>query len=115
MPIEHDEGANVDDACAHSVDSNEGEIGGQVEPLANGDEGWVPRCAHRHGLSRYVEWAKTTRYGTAGRHIIGGIPTPANARPVGDHDKKCRCTSKNCQEQSECSLRGQQHAMIVVP
>ena len=60
MPIEHDEGANGDDACAHSVDSNEGEIGGQVEPLANGYEGRVPRCAHRHGLGRYIERAQAT-------------------------------------------------------
>ena len=89
MPIEHDEGANGDDACAHSVDSNEGEIGGQVEPLADGDECWVARGAHGHWLCSYIERAKVVRYCSAGGNVIGGVPTPTDARPVGDDNQKC--------------------------
>ena len=89
---EHEKGAARNDARAQCVDGNKREIGGQVEPLADGDECWVARGAHGHWLCCYIERAKAVRYCSAGRNVIGGVPAPSDARPVGNDNPKC-CTN----------------------
>ncbi len=106
---EHEKGAARNDAGAQCIDGNKREIGGQVEPLADGDECWIARGAHGHWLCCYIERAKAVRYCSAGGNVIGGVPTPSDARPVGDDNQKCCANHETSQQQPTSFVLWQQH------
>ena len=106
---EQKKGAARNDAGTRSVDGNKGEIGRQVEPLADGDERWVARCAHSHWLTCYIERSKAVRYCSAGRNVIGGVPTPSDTRPVSEDNQKRCANHETSQEQPTIFVSWKQH------
>ena len=106
---EQKKGAARDDAGTRSVDGNKCEIGGQVEPLADGDERWVARGTHGHWLCSYIERAKAVRYCSAGGNVIGRVPTPSDTRPVSEDNQKRSANHETNQEQPTLFVSWKQH------
>jgi hypothetical protein len=49
------------------------------------------------------------RYCSAGGNVIGGVPTPSDARPVGNDNQKCCANHETSQQQPTSFVLWQQH------